>query len=598
MKRRALLAILLVLVTDWIVAGAQQPARATIEGVIVNATTGEPIRGAQVSISAGSGPARVSLAELIRTALTNGGSPTLGARGRGAASPSAITPDDGKFSFELDPGSYRIAVSADNYVPAEYGQRSLRGSGKVIYLDSGERLKDLTVRVVPTGVIKGRIADETGSPAEQVPVQILRVVYNAFGQRLMDVGSTAVTDDRGEYRLYDVVPGPYYLNVGGMAGAGISNAAFVDILSAGGPVRVPPQPARASFYKNAYYPGVSELDRATLIDVHAGAESVADMMVRRANRYRVRGRIIDSRTGKAPVNGSVFLTYHTPTGGTTARGNNVNPETGAFEFRDVVPAAYTLEAQTQDTPLQTGNSASEQIASAFARQTVRVPINVESDLDDVVLTISAPTTVEGRLTLAGEPLSVLPGLDRVRPGLRQFANGGVLSVGPSAQLSGNGTFNMGSVRDGHYKFGIAGLPAGFYVEKAEIDGLDLLNDPIGFSGSSSKTLEVVLRRGAGAISGRVTDNQEDAIAGIQVVLVPDQRRRLDLYTTAVTDRSGRFKFEAIPPGSYRVFSWEGIEAFAYFDPMLTSRNEMGSTEVQVSDNSTAAVEVRIIPAEN
>jgi hypothetical protein len=598
MKLRTVLVVALLIITDSIIVRAQQPAKASIEGVIVHATTGEPIPGAQVTITAGTGPARPSLAELFRTAIANGGPPTLGARGRGAANPLATTLTDGKFSFELDPGSYRIAVSANNYVPAEYGQRSLLGSGKVLYLNSGETAKDLTIRVVPTGALKGRIADETGAPAEQVPVQILRVVYNAFGQKLMDIGATAVTDDRGEFRLYGIVPGPYYLNAGGMAGTALPNAAAAAMLTGVEAVRIAPSPARTRFYTNSYYPGVSELERARLIDVHAGAESVANMQVRRATRYRVRGRVIDSRTGGPPARGSVSLTYNTLTGGTNSRLINVNPQTGDFEFRDVVPAAYTLEAQTQDAPVQTANSPAEQVASAFARQTVRVPITVEGDVENVVLTVTVPTTVEGRFILAGEPLSALPGLDRIRPGLRQFDNGGVLSVGPSAPLSGDGKFNLGSVRDGDYKFGISGLPPGFYVEKAEIDGVDLLNEPIAFSGSSSRTLEIVSRRGAGTISGKVSDEQAHAIAGVQVVLVPDQKRRMDLYATTVTDRSGGFRFEAIPPGNYRVFSWEGIEPFAYFDPAVTSRYEMRSPAVRVSDNSVTTIEIRIISAEN
>jgi hypothetical protein len=112
----------------------------------------------------------------------------------------------------------------------------------------------------------------------------------------------------------------------------------------------------------------------------------------------------------------------------------------------------------------------------------------------------------------------------------------------------------------------------------------------------ASSLNVVLQRGTGAIRGTVRDAKSQA-AGVEVVLVPEQRRRLDLYKTAITDKSGRFTIPEIPPGSYRLFSWEGIDPNAYYDPDVLTRDEARGVPVRVAPSSNGTIDVRIIPVE-
>ena len=81
------------------------------------------------------------------------------------------------------------------------------------------------------------------------------------------------------------------------------------------------------------------------------------------------------------------------------------------------------------------------------------------------------------------------------------------------------------------------------------------------------------------------------------MLVPDERRRLDLYRTAITDKAGRFAFAEIPPGSYRVFCWEAIEPNGYYDPDVLSRYETRGRPIILSASSNDTIEVTIIPVE-
>jgi hypothetical protein len=81
------------------------------------------------------------------------------------------------------------------------------------------------------------------------------------------------------------------------------------------------------------------------------------------------------------------------------------------------------------------------------------------------------------------------------------------------------------------------------------------------------------------------------------VLIPAQRTRTDLFRTAITDQSGRFTMPNVPPGEYKVFSWEAIDNASYFDPDVLKQHEQQGKAIRVTENSPLDVEVKLIPAQ-
>src|SRR5439155_2068567 len=83
---------------------------------------------------------------------------------------------------------------------------------------------------------------------------------------------------------------------------------------------------------------------------------------------------------------------------------------------------------------------------------------------------------------------------------------------------------------------------------------------------------------------------------VQIVLIPaEQRDRSDLYRTASTDDSGRFALTDVAPGDYKLFAWEALDPYAYFDPKILEPFEQQGKPVHVAESTTANVEVEIIP---
>src|SRR5262249_51601108 len=196
--------------------------------------------------------------------------------------PAVTTDRDGKFVVsDLEEGSYRIAVTLNGFVKQEYGQRSFTGQGSVLTLTKGETLKDLVIRMTRAANVNGRIADENGLPASGVTVRLIKATYNANGIRLFQQAGTSRTNDRGEYRLYWMTPGRYYL----VAGTPPGIPPGVD------PGGVPSPNETPDPYTFTYYPGTTDLARAMTVELKAGAEIAMDFSVPHAQLYKISGRV-------------------------------------------------------------------------------------------------------------------------------------------------------------------------------------------------------------------------------------------------------------------------------------------------------------------
>src|SRR3984957_14469600 len=119
---------------------------------------------------------------------------------------------DGHFQFKgIIPGQYRLRVARNNYVTQEYGQRTVTGPGATLTLRGGQEMKDLLFRLIPSATIAGRIQDEDGEPITWAHVTALRSSYSN-GKRTFTTAATNSTNDLGEFRLFGLAPGRYFIS--------------------------------------------------------------------------------------------------------------------------------------------------------------------------------------------------------------------------------------------------------------------------------------------------------------------------------------------------------------------------------------------------
>jgi len=69
-----------------------------------------------------------------------------------------------------------------------------------------------------------------------------------------------------------------------------------------------------------------------------------------------------------------------------------------------------------------------------------------------------------------------------------------------------------------------------------------------------------------------------------------------VYKIAQTDQNGHFVLIGIAPGDYKLFAWEDIEPYSYFDPDVLKQFEDKGKPVHVVDSTKDTVELTLIPA--
>src|SRR5206468_7095579 len=229
---------------------------ATIEGFVVKAGTSAPAVRARVD-------------------LRKDGGGFAGAQ-------SATVEASGKFVFRnLQPGTYRLSVSRDGYMQAQYGARVPGGQGTAITLQSGQAMKDIVLEMAPKGAISGRVYDRYGDPVTNASVQALTYAYQD-GHRILIPADNARTNDLGEYRLFWLAPGPYIVSAIPLESPcadgcslllenGVSGPPQIT----GGTVRLDGRVAVAApelpeTHLPVYFPGTTDASAATPIDLPAG----------------------------------------------------------------------------------------------------------------------------------------------------------------------------------------------------------------------------------------------------------------------------------------------------------------------------------------
>jgi hypothetical protein len=200
--RRIRLATIAVACLLGVVVGATSQSPQTggtgvVAGQVVNATTGQPLGGAVVTLAlSGAGP----------DSVIPGNAPMAPAAQRRGV---AVTNGEGRFVFrDLPAGSFVITTTLDGYAPGMSGRKRPGGPGQSFTIGAGARTTDARIDMWKLASISGYVRDEHGEPVIGLAMNTLRVVMNGGRPELTFSGGEA-TDDRGYYRAFNLMPGAY-----------------------------------------------------------------------------------------------------------------------------------------------------------------------------------------------------------------------------------------------------------------------------------------------------------------------------------------------------------------------------------------------------
>lgn len=531
-----------------------QLEKAAIEGTVVKAGSGEPVRKARLVLQ------------------------KVESRRSLEPPPGAVSDVEGHFVIpDIEPGQYRLWVERNGFVRQEYGQRtpSATRPGTPFTLEAGQRLRDVTFRLVPTAVIAGRVLDEDSEPVPNVRVQALRNGYMQGQRRLTQTSATA-TNDLGEYRLHGLAPGRYYISttyIPGVSSMVVTGTSTSTRFSGSPPDEI---------YAPAYYPGTTDPSSASQVEAAAGGElRGVDIRLQVVRMVTVRGRALLS-TGR-PAQATVRLVRREAAvfeygGDEIAR---LRPR-GFFEIHRVRPGPYFLLAEYGEENRRYATTVSLDVGS--------------SGIENLELVLTPGFDVSGRLRVEGDAQIAFGRLTVSLQARDPNPMGGA-----GSQVKPDGSFLIQGVARMFYQLAVFGAPEDVYLKSAQLGDQEVLEAGLDLTQAEAAAgvLDLVLSPAAARIQGMVRDAKDQPAAGAQVVLAPESRRRnqLQLYKTAVSDQSGRFTLRGIPPGEYKLFAWEDIEPDSYQDPELLRQFESRAETCKIQPGDAQNVQLKLIPAE-
>ena len=96
---------------------------------------------------------------------------------------------------------------------ASFGQRRPLGQGAPIDVATGQVVARIDAALQLAAVITGRIVDEFGDPVTNVRVAPMRYQFINGERRIQQAGGGGtMTNDLGEYRIYGLLPGQYFVS--------------------------------------------------------------------------------------------------------------------------------------------------------------------------------------------------------------------------------------------------------------------------------------------------------------------------------------------------------------------------------------------------
>jgi len=558
--------------------GPRQPKTGTarLRGRVLSAESGGPVRRAQVRII----------------------SPDIGSK-------SAMTDAEGRYEFrDLPAGRFNLSAAKAGYVSVQYGQTRPFESGKAIDLTDGQALDKADISMPRGSAISGRLVDEFGDPVADAIVSAMPSAWSGGRRRLQPTGRNATTNDLGQFRIYGLSPGDYYVNAtfrGDIMAMGIEMAAaFGGGTAAGGPVGSNPN----SGYAPTYFPGTANGTEAQKVTLATAQEAQnTDFALLPVKLAKITGTVISSE-GK-PVDGSMISAVPRnadAAGMMMMAGNTRTDKNGNFTIANVAPGDYTLQSRVMqfmtsgggDNMMFTARVGGDSGAEA---EVGSLPISVSGeDLSNVVIVTSKGATATGRLTFEdGSKPSTITGI-RVSASAVD-TEGPVMSFAGPGSVKADGTFELRGL-SGARIIRAANLPAGWMLKSVRVNGNDITDAGMDFkAGETIAGVEVALTSKLTELNGSVKEGSQPA-KDYTIVVFADEPQKWTLpnsrYITATRpDQEGRFQIKNLPPGGYYAIAVDYLAQGEWNDPDVLERLKPKATSFSINEGETKTLNLTL-----
>jgi hypothetical protein len=479
----------------------------------------------------------------------------------------ATTDPQGAYEFkDLPAGRYTLNASKGSYVGLQYGQTRPLEPGKPLEILDAQTVERVDFSLPHGSIITGRIVDEFGEPIADVQVMPMRYQFMQGRRRLTPNGRSSQTNDIGEFRLFGLPPGQYYMS------ATLRNFMGGDSEDRSG-------------YAPTYYPGTPNVAEAQRINVGLGQVmndiNLALVVTRTA---KITGTVVDSQERPLSNGGVMVMPRGGMFFGSVANGM-IRPD-GSFTVSGVAPGEYTLRA----------NAPGDGTMPEFA--TADVTVSGE-DVAGVRLAVARMITVSGRLIINDPAAAQTMRASSIRL-MTTPANPDdmMMMMGPNGgNAKDDFTFEI-KTTPGRMNVRIGGAPSGWSLKAVRYNGVDVTDTGITFtSGGEFNGVEVELTNHPAEVSGAVTNARGEPVKDYSVVLFSQDRERWQGSSRYISqsrpDQDGRFKVRSRPPGSYYAIAVDYVEPGESSDPDFLERVRSKATTFSLNDGETKTLDLKL-----
>jgi hypothetical protein len=491
----------------------------TIKGTVVNKTTSEPLSGITVAAT---------------TDLR------------------AVTDSLGQFVIKDVPaGRHRLTASGMGFIDVDQLFNGTLSVRNVVNLRPKD-VAQVSIELVQSSAIYGRVSDMHG-PVGSARVRLRRRTFDrSGGTRVAFVPngfvSGGITDEKGNYRIFNIPQGEYYVSVSKEGTA------------------VP-----------TFYPNGQSLDVAVPIRVSGSAPiGNIDIMIPERPTYSLRATLDRTNLGK-----EIPVTFALRPLGVVAQ--------EPFFSRELKPT-HNDEYEISGIP-----SGSYELGLSWLKPdggigAQRLPVTVMNDHADVgKVEIGRGTVVSGRVTnLSNVPTRI--------SSVTLFSTSTDIGGMAVARVESDGSFRFNSVSKGKYLVSI-GASSETYIASVRVGGQDLLGTGIQIAETDPGPIEVSIDGPRGAISGTVTNAKNEPQPNVWITLIPtpDRRANANLYILTATDHSGSFTLKNVPPGEYGIAAWPQLAEDEHKSAEWLRTNGARLRAITIERSVTTAADLRLNP---
>jgi hypothetical protein len=457
---------------------------------------------------------------------------------------ATMTDPDGHFEFVIP----QTASELDN-LPSTLSARRPGFLEEPMPAPQNLRIgKDVTILLIPEGLIVGRVSLPNAEVSDPIEVQLLRrEVRN--GRAAWDTQASVTTRSNGEFRFAGLAAGTYALQT--------QEALDRDPEVFG-------RNTQLFGYPPVFYPAASDLSAAARIELSAGETFQADFSLARREYYQV----------KVPVEGAALsgnLAVTVSVQGREGPGYSLGYSARDRAITGMLPNGhYTVEAWTfgQDTASGVVNIAVNGSTYEGPRMTLlpdrSIAVNVNEEFtaqesaDSQTASLSnGPRSVNQQRQRQVRHLNVVlePAgeFGQNRPGSRS-----------SRPVPDSNSVVLENVPPGRYWLRI--FTDHGYAASASSGGTNLLQHPLVVGlGGASPAIEVTLRDDSAEIEGMIEGMENSGSVDSEATTSASYFPSVFIYCVPLPDSSGQFtqanasgngKFnQSLPPGAYRVLAF-------------------------------------------